>query len=605
MVLQAFIVHEEAVDGRTFYSIQVTDNGASWRVSKSYTDFVNLDQQLTLPEKLPLPEKGSFGLRHMLNLGDFNAKRREALQQYIVHLLSQDVSSADPCVARFFGVGGGHVMAQPSQALAQPAPYVPQPMPAVHPVIQAQPVAVMAGQGVREAPLRAPPVAQPPVPTHVAQGFVEALRAEYVFGEPGRVGGFFQQDGIDRFEEFLSPVEDRVRVSGDPEQIISELAREWCLAGPRAMPAACVPHEAAGQPPVPMHVAEGFLEALRAEYAFGEQGRVGNFFQRDGSDQIEGQLSPVEDRVRCSSNPEQVIAAIAQEWRLTNPFHSENPFGGGSSRLVEIEVRAGALVDQLKFRYSDGTANVCGHHGGSEQRPFCLREGEFLTAIHCHQGDSLDAIQFVTSSRRTSPWYGNPYGGAPTYFEAAPRMQIWSVERSHHRCGRIHGLVERPLSLDELAAMSAHESHHRGVHHEQMGHGKGKPFDEPFGMGKGSDKGFGIDCWKGKAFEKGFDKGYGKGFHTGPQRCFKCEGRGFSHDSTMEHDKPWDQRCFFCKDCIGCHGRGQIQGDMQYCHKCQGHGFCHESPMNHDKPRHERCFFCKDCNACGGSGHLR
>jgi len=50
----------------------------------------------------------------------------------------------------------------------------------------------------------------------------------------------------------------------------------------------------------------------------------------------------------------------------------------------------------------------------------------------------------------------------------------------------------------------------------------------------------------------------------GAQRCFKCEGKGFCHNSAMDHDKGPDERCFFCKDCDGCHGRGAIQGGVSY-----------------------------------------
>merc|ERR1712039_369137 len=117
---------------------------------------------------------------------------------------------------------------------------------------------------------------------------------------------------------------------------------------------------------------------------------------------------------------------------------------------------------------------------------------------------------------------------------------------------------------------------------------------------------------------------------NGCQRCFKCEGRGFCHDSSMTHDKAPHERCFFCKSCDGCGGSGAINSGMgggmmggmgggmggvmcgmgggmgapQRCFKCEGKGWCHDSSMTHDKLPHEKCFFCKDCTACGGRGAL-
>jgi len=133
---------------------------------------------------------------------------------------------------------------------------------------------------------------------------------------------------------------------------------------------------------------------------------------------------------------------------------------------------------------------------------------------------------------------------------------------------------------------------------------------------------------------------------SGLQPCFKCHGKGYCHDSDMDHDKGPDEKCFFCKDCDGCGGSGAIKGGNttvqqvgmpgmmgvnmggmgvnmnmggmmggptvvettsgpQPCFKCKGNGFCHESTMDHDKGENEKCFFCKDCDGCGGSGAIQ
>jgi len=91
---------------------------------------------------------------------------------------------------------------------------------------------------------------------------------------------------------------------------------------------------------------------------------------------------------------------------------------------------------------------------------------------------------------------------------------------------------------------------------------------------------------------------------AGPQACFKCKGKGFSHDSTMTHDKGPGERCFFCENCCACGGSGMIDAGDQACFKCQGKGFCHNSSMTHDKGPTERCFFCEKCSGCDGTGRI-
>ena len=84
--------------------------------------------------------------------------------------------------------------------------------------------------------------------------------------------------------------------------------------------------------------------------------------------------------------------------------------------------------------------------------------------------------------------------------------------------------------------------------------------------------------------------------------CLECRGRGFKHDSSMNHDKPPDQRCFFCKPCRSCNGRAEVPfNGSRPCMACCARGFIHDSSMNHDKPPDQKCFFCKPCHFCNGS----
>ncbi|CAK9113283.1 Uncharacterized protein SCF082_LOCUS52500 [Durusdinium trenchii] len=66
-----------------------------------------------------------------------------------------------------------------------------------------------------------------PVEEEVAQNFLEALRAEYVNGQGGAVGGFFESNG--NAEGALAPLEDEVRAAGDKNAAVNALARRWGL----------------------------------------------------------------------------------------------------------------------------------------------------------------------------------------------------------------------------------------------------------------------------------------------------------------------------------------------------------------------------------------
>lgn len=106
MAVQCSIVSSEVVEGRTAYTISVEREGRQRAlVRRHYTDFLALDKEETvqglLPESRPtLPPKGRLGLRHRLDLGSFNEKRRKGLQQYLEQLL-QTEAGASAAVDRF------------------------------------------------------------------------------------------------------------------------------------------------------------------------------------------------------------------------------------------------------------------------------------------------------------------------------------------------------------------------------------------------------------------------------------------------------------------------------------------------------------------------
>eukprot|EP00928_Gymnodinium_smaydae_P087594 TRINITY_DN71840_c0_g1_i1.p1 TRINITY_DN71840_c0_g1~~TRINITY_DN71840_c0_g1_i1.p1 ORF type:complete len:375 (-),score=60.51 TRINITY_DN71840_c0_g1_i1:35-1159(-) len=115
----------------------------------------------------------------------------------------------------------------------------------------------------------------------------------------------------------------------------------------------------------------------------------------------------------------------------------------GEVRLRAVYVRAGTLIDELRFDYSDGTHHTlhCGL-GGTWQAPFKLASDEHLVEIRGKQGWFFDSVCFVTSRGRKSIVYGKDDKGTPFQHRASPSTQIWTV--ACDLAGRIERLVEKP-----------------------------------------------------------------------------------------------------------------------------------------------------------------
>jgi len=118
----------------------------------------------------------------------------------------------------------------------------------------------------------------------------------------------------------------------------------------------------------------------------------------------------------------------------------------GATHLLKITVRAGHLIDQVAFHYSDGMVTSMG--GNRVERlcvdEFALQDGEYFTAVKVREGDSLDAIQFETNLGRKTPMWGNESGGEPYTMAASDGNQIWRLENKGF-CGIVRKVVERPV----------------------------------------------------------------------------------------------------------------------------------------------------------------
>lgn len=111
--------------GVTQYYIEVEDAGNKWTIQKRFNDVIELDRQLASSgdlSRLQLPTKGVLGIRHALNIGDFNQRRKIDLNAYLQHLSWQVKHSADhPLLAAFLQVGVVDV-SQQHQGMAESSP---------------------------------------------------------------------------------------------------------------------------------------------------------------------------------------------------------------------------------------------------------------------------------------------------------------------------------------------------------------------------------------------------------------------------------------------------------------------------------------------------
>lgn len=129
--------------------------------------------------------------------------------------------------------------------------------------------------------------------------------------------------------------------------------------------------------------------------------------------------------------------------------------------VSQVRVRTGLYVDQISFHMGDGKLKKWGQDvGGTEQMPFDLQPGEFISGLRVKQGDHLDGVAFETSKGRTSMWYGGMGGGAevripadtvafaafhlgPNSYTQVPGSAICEIISGHlgDFCPRIRGVI--------------------------------------------------------------------------------------------------------------------------------------------------------------------
>jgi hypothetical protein len=130
-----------------------------------------------------------------------------------------------------------------------------------------------------------------------------------------------------------------------------------------------------------------------------------------------------------SDKPYKVEAADGHQWwyeRKALVLHWRFP---PEWNVVQVKVRAGALIDQIQFVMADKQIHTWGSNGGESQPAFDLALDEHIVKIVAMQGDTLDGFCVHTSKGRESPWYGGR-GGRRDNYEATADNPIIAIERA-------------------------------------------------------------------------------------------------------------------------------------------------------------------------------
>lgn len=93
-------------------------------------------------------------------------------------------------------------------------------------------------------------------------------------------------------------------------------------------------------------------------------------------------------------------------------------------KLVCVGVRTGNLVDQVIFRFDDGSQNVWGHTGGNIPTRWNIDAGDYIVHVKVREGNLLDAIQFRTARGKVSPFFGGRGGSKVQEFHADSGFEV-------------------------------------------------------------------------------------------------------------------------------------------------------------------------------------
>ena len=125
-----------------------------------------------------------------------------------------------------------------------------------------------------------------------------------------------------------------------------------------------------------------------------------------------------------------------------------NIMAAAESKVACVSIRAGDFVDCITITKADGSSIDHGDvYGGSGCPTFRLAPTEYLTKVIGRQGNHLDAVRFVTSTGRSSAWFGGP-GGDEIEYEAEAGHMITGINRPAEWCAILHGITTAHAPTD-------------------------------------------------------------------------------------------------------------------------------------------------------------
>jgi hypothetical protein len=141
------------------------------------------------------------------------------------------------------------------------------------------------------------------------------------------------------------------------------------------------------------------------------------------------------------------------------PFHDVDleTFLMRKTRMTEIGLRSGALIDRLTITYTDSTGKKViikhGGNGGSDQGSLQLLKDDTITEINGRFGSRLDYVYFKTKNGRELSG-GNPSGGLPFSSRPGKNGEPWTLDTSNGEfvigfCGK------SGIEIDSLEVISA------------------------------------------------------------------------------------------------------------------------------------------------------
>jgi len=591
----------------TVYRILVEENGAQWTILKRYTDFVNLDVLLVQDHRISriaLPEKGLFGIRKALNFDNFNEKRAQGLQEYLVILARQLQNLQQvPAIANF-------CTAESAENSAQLRNRQQAPMNSVQPV-QAQPVQTqpVQTQPVQTQPVQAQTVQAQPVQAQPVQA--KAVHAEAVAVSPleasaRRSGGDapMTESGYRDVQHLESSFEMGIFIRRLVEAAGGSVTDESDLMDVAAL----FSGETATQSPDRL-----WEEVAQKKWTPGGMGASLNaqgycaVAARRSNMEMQAYIRRLVSAAGGRILPEEGNAKLAVLVPLYSGEKAAQSFRSLCQDLQKKARTEGWLEFNIEALPADAraAAEADDDHEPASVAPVVQPIRAEAQPVHPIRAEAqpvmaqpamaMATAQPVMSQPAMAVAAAQPVMAPPAMASAQPVMAM--------RPGVLQPGVVQPVMAQPFMA--------------PLPMAQPAMMSQPVGQMSGA-VGIGALIGAATAAVAGFSQG-GLGAE---QRCFKCEGRGFRHDSLMSHDRAPHEKCFFCKTCSGCNGSGHIPGGggmmggmggfggmgscgmTQRCFKCGGSGFFHDSSMPHDAPYGQKCFFCKSCSGCHGRGYL-